>query len=368
MSATHSRARGELSRRIRTRLAHAELSRVQLANAAELSVTTINNALNPMKDPPTADALNRLAAALDVTGTALTQWRVLRDRADASPRPDSPYLFHYLRAARRAACQRLYPGAVPGTIPPLPTIYVSRSAYPDSRAWTASPLHWRTGQRIAAEAILEQGQNCLILGEPGSGKSTLLRAGLAAIADHWLADREGAAVPVLVPAACLTGRTAALHDTLAAAVSADLSDMGLADRLPAEFFQLEPRPGIPWLLLVDGFDEIADPASRWQVQSTITWNSHDTRFSVPVAMRLRSPQSAKIGWNIRDSTVYWLQPFAPADLKDFAERWFTSIGLTWPCGHGTRLHKCPKTGAPDRASLHSDRGDYALPVVRGSTQ
>ena len=178
MSATHSRARGELSRRIRTRLAHAELSRVQLANAAELSVTTINNALNPMKDPPTADALNRLAAALDVTGTALTQWRVLRDRADASPRPDSPYLFHYLRAARRAACQRLYPGAVPGTIPPLPTIYVSRSAYPDSRAWTASPLHWRTGQRIAAEAILEQGQNCLILGEPGSGKSTLLRAGL----------------------------------------------------------------------------------------------------------------------------------------------------------------------------------------------
>ena len=135
---------------------------------------------------------------------------------------------------------------------------------------------------------------------------------------------------MLVPAACLTGRTAALHDTLAAAVSADLSDMGLADRLPAEFFQLEPRPGIPWLLLVDGFDEIADPASRWQVQSTITWNSHDTVSPYRFIMAVRSPQSAKIGWNIRDSTVYWLQPFAPADLKDFAERWFTSIGSPGP--------------------------------------
>ena len=327
MSAERGRARGELSRRIWTRLTEVGLSHVQLAAAAHISIAAVDDALNPMKAPPSADILNQVAAALGITGPALIGWGTLRHRADAARLPDSPHLFGYLYAARRAACERPYPAAVPGAIPSLPMIYVSQSVYPHSEAWTLGPLPRRTGQLVAHETILGQERDCFVLGQPGSGKSILLRAALAAMADRWLVGSENTAVPVLVPAICLASENLALHEALAAAASTGLSDMGLPDPLPADFFQFEPLPGIPWLLLVDGLDDIVDLRTQLQVRNTIIANARDTVSPYRFVVATRSLKSFAFG---QSWSAYWLRPFAPEDLPGFAERWFTALDSPSP--------------------------------------
>lgn len=328
MSAGGRRARGELSRRLRAQMVRVGLSHAELATAADLSVIVIDDALNPAKAPPSAGALNRLAAALGITDPALTQWGVLRDRSAPRNRQDSPHLLGYLRAARRAVCDHPYPGAVPGTAPPLPTVYVTQSANPHRTHGSTSPLHPATGP-VAAEAILRQGRNCVVLAGPGCGKSILLRAGLVAMADRWLAGRADTAVPVLVPAIHLTSENVALSEALAAKVSAELSLTGLSDPLPADFFRLEPQPGVPWLLLVDGLDEIVDTAARLRVLDTLKANADDSyspyRFVI-TAQSLTPTES----FTLARTPIYRLQPFTPTDLPRFAVRWFTVLGLPDP--------------------------------------
>lgn len=305
------------------------LSNTELAAATDLSITTINDALNPARDPPSADVLNGLAAALNVAGPALTHWGVLRDRADPRNRPDSPHLLGYLRAARHSARHSPYPGVVPGVVPPPPTVYVSQFAQLDFPYDVIGRLGPDAGP-VAADAILGQECGCAVLAEPGCGKSTLLRVGLAAMADRWLADRRDTAVPVLLDAVHLTGKDVPLPEALAAGVSADLSSAGLAGPLPDDFFRLEPRPGIPWLVLIDGLDEIVDPAARRRVFAILETEMDGPGSPYRFVVAARSLSLSDSYTLARTLPTYRLWPFTPDDLSGFAARWFTVLGSPDP--------------------------------------
>jgi HEAT repeat protein len=325
MSIERGRWRGELSRRILERLEYSKFTHAQLAAAAGVRVAAVGDALNPVKDPPSAGLLDLLAGILGITGTGLIQLHVLRDRADAASRQASPRLHAYLDAARQAARERPYLGAALGSGPPLPEIYISQSAYFYSDDWNEPLLH--TGRPLDAEAVLRQGRDCCIFGGPGAGKSTLLRVCLAAMADRWLQGQADSAIPVLVPAAALGKENVPLPQALAATVSADLSDAGLPDLISADFFQLESLPGIPWLLLVDGLDDISDWKVRNTVLNNVSANAGGAASPYRFVIAVRSPSSLGIG---RHWPSYWLRQFAPADVQEIARRWFAALGSTAP--------------------------------------
>ncbi|RVU14594.1 XRE family transcriptional regulator [Streptomyces antnestii] len=232
----------------------------------------------------------------------------------------------YVRAARRSAMEHPYPGALPGTAPPpLTAVYLRQQVLPRGKHHShgAQPIPSRP---VPAEQILQQGRNGVVLAGPGGGKSCLLRTSLISSLDRWLDCRRDAAVPVLVQAAELAQRRRPLPEALAASVTADLS-AGLLEALPPEFFREAPRPGVPWLILVDGLDEITDPDSRQRVLQTLTTAAqvHPSLYRFVVATR--PLPTAELDTSCEVAARYEMLPFAPEELPDFAKSWFTCLAL-----------------------------------------
>lgn len=309
--------RSELSRRLRHAMTEKDLSQSTLAARAGISKAAVNNALNPKKGAPTPHTLGMLAKALGVTGESLHTLRSLRDRADTRTRQHSPQLHGYLDAAARAARQHPFPGMLPGATPPLADVYVGQRLreLPSGAATSA-----------AAEMLLWRMGNCVVESDPGGGKSTLLRTSAAKAISHLLEGRTKS-VPLLVSAADLAGRSL-LPEAIAASVSAELSEVGLLETLPAELIRTEPYPGARWLLLVDGLDEITDPASRRRVLSKLTASADKGPFRFIVATRQLPDEE----FGALDRTVvrFELQPFASRDLRQLAARWFSGLGVPDP--------------------------------------
>ncbi|MEV5887656.1 NACHT domain-containing protein [Streptomyces sp. NPDC052020] len=283
----------------------------------------------------------------------------------------------YLAAAAHAAREHPYPGVVPGTAPPLTAVYLRQTAI---RSLDAKPAeHDRTSSRrsqlLPADRILGQHYTCAILGAPGSGKSSLLRTQLAALAVQWQQGGTAAAVPVLVPAAALPGRP--LPEALARAVTAELSSFGLVHEVPADFFATKPHPGIPWLVLVDGLDEITDPNTRCQILrslAAISAGDHQSTYRFIVASRpLPQVELDLLGEQV---PRYELQPFGAGDLPAFARGWFQALRLP-EVDEVTRrfIRSLDHTGLSDLArtplmatmlcQLYAARPDEPLPGSRG---
>ncbi|KAB1978528.1 NACHT domain-containing protein [Streptomyces triticiradicis] len=364
-----------LADRLRKLMTARRMSQADLATAAGLSKAAVSNILNE-KSVPHVDTLDRLAEALGITGKALSELHRLRDRAD----PRGRRLDSYLHAALGAARDHPYPGVLPGTTPPLAAVYVRQQATrrtegePEAADREGVP-HRDAGGVLPAEQLLADGQMCLILAGPGGGKSSLLRTHLTRAIEQWLASHGGNALPVLIPAAELD--RAPLIQALASAVNAELRSHGLVDELPPAFFATPPRPGVRWLVLVDGLDEITDPAARRRVLrtvATVAGGEQAALYRFAIATRpLPDAELTHLGPGV---PRYDLLPFAPEDLPAVAGGWFRQSGLPDPDEAATRftqaLDRTHMTGLARiplmlsmLCQLHAAAPEQLLPPTRG---
>ncbi|MFF1263583.1 MULTISPECIES: helix-turn-helix domain-containing protein [unclassified Streptomyces] len=408
-----SRANAELSYRLRRALADKGMRQSDLAGKAEVSKGTVSNALNPDKGVPSQFTLEQLARVLGIGGDSLRE--LYRLRAEATT--DLPtQLRAYLSAAQRAAREHPYPGVLPGIAPPLAAIYlhqrVRHQARADGTRWDTDD-RWEdasTGtpptpepasalsraqlgppaapgvpafsrrasadERLSADELLALQGTCLVTAGPGGGKSSLLRTLLETGVGDFLQGLTPRAAPVLVPAAALPGRP--LAGALAAAVNADLSSHGLLEEIRPEFFLAPPSPGVPWLILVDGLDEITSASTRHEVLRAVSAviNGKDAgqyRFIIASRPLPDAEIDATLG---AKASRFDLQPFSFADLQQVARNWFGHFDLPDPDSVAEQFMRALTAASladlariPLMASilcqLHAVAPDQPLPASRG---
>jgi hypothetical protein len=261
------------------------------------------------------------------------------------PSQPGPALRGYLEAARRAAREHPYSIALPNA-PSLATVYLrqqlaapaeddkDRERHRTSRAEpgpsqrTAVP----TTQSLSIEDALLRHRCVLVLGGPGAGKSSLLRHLTDVAATSWL-DADGQRyVPVRISADALVGNQP-FPDIITASVMEDLG--ATIGELPKALFASEALPGIPWLVLVDGLDEITSHEMRDKATRVLIhwWNHSAYRFLV-ASRQLPEDQLAPLR---AVASVFTIEPFAPGQLPDLATRWFAALRVDDAAGTTERF-------------------------------
>ncbi|MEW1836897.1 trypsin-like peptidase domain-containing protein [Nonomuraea angiospora] len=206
-----------------------------------------------------------------------------------------PRLRTYLSTAAHAA--RNHPNAGTRRAPQLPEVYFEQRARLGD-----------TSEILTAAAIMELPDDCLLVGEPGAGKSIMLRHIMITLARCWI-DGDGADVlPVLVPAAALTGGS--LPEAIAAAVRAETLGW---ESPPPEFFREPPVAGVRWLVLVDGLDEVMAPDRRRDLLAALA--ALRAQRSAAGHRFLVATRPLDLDWNVRTLT---LLPLESGELATFA--------------------------------------------------
>jgi predicted NACHT family NTPase len=182
-------------------------------------------------------------------------------------------------------------------------------------------------ERFDISDVLERNEGALIVGPPGSGKSSLLRHLLSNVADEWAGVQHHDFVPVLVHARSLLGLLP-INRAIARAIREDLGAR-LDDIDLDTLFADRPLPGVSWLVLLDGLDEIFEASNRQQVIDIVKrwWSDPRYRFlltSRPLREReLRALQVAAI-------PIFEIQAFAEDQLPFLARGWFRALDVPDP--------------------------------------
>ncbi|MFH9089085.1 NACHT domain-containing protein [Streptomyces sp. NPDC017673] len=273
---------------------------------------------------------------------------------------------------QRVVDQQEREGVVPGTLPPpLSTVYIHQhatayrglDAVPDDEA------------RTPADALLDRLDDVIVFGGPGFGKSSLLRCWIITVARRWTDEHFYHSVPVLVRASDLVGDrpfVSLLHD----AVSRELSGAGLVRPMREDLFAAPPAPGVHWLLLVDGLDEVMSPEGWQRVLGKLA----SIREQDAYAHQFRFVVTTRPTLDVRDAPESQfrycsLLPFDPQQLPGFARAWFTALRLPEPEARTTSLleHvRIPSVRNLARVplmatmlcQLHADSDEEALPRGR----
>ncbi|MFE1548047.1 HEAT repeat domain-containing protein [Streptomyces sp. NPDC058718] len=281
-----------------------------------------------------------------------------------------PQLREFLDISARAAREHPYPGVVPGTVPPpLSTVYVHQH----TTAFRSHDPVPNDEARTPADALLDHPDDVIVLGGPGFGKSSLLRSWITTVARRWTEEHFYHSVPVLVRAADLVGDrpfASLLHD----AVSRELSGAGLVRPIREDLFAAPPAPGVRWLLLVDGLDEVMSPEARQRVLGKLA----SIREQDTYAHQFRFVLATRPTLDVRDVPRFRacsLLPFDLQQLPQFARAWFTALGLPEPEAKTTAFldhARVPSVRhlvtvplmATMLCQLHADSGQQPLPRGR----
>ncbi|MGW1189276.1 NACHT domain-containing protein [Streptomyces sp. NPDC002559] len=230
--------------------------------------------------------------------------------------------------------------------PPLSEIYVEQDFQPLSPT-TASPAasrprHEPTPQSFPAPrshdhadatptlaAVLAGHDHLFITGGPGAGKTTLGRHLVRQIARYWL--REEDAETPWCPTAVAAIRVTAADLLTPYSWSRQLSDaVGRAGTLLSHvdhsYFEVPPH-GTPWLVVVDGLDEVSSPTLRERLLEKL---AEQVRSHGPCRLLITSrplPQEElKPFGGLPGVGFYTLRGFDGEQQHAFAARWFAAQG------------------------------------------
>ena len=280
--------------------------------------------------------------------------RAAAGAAAVAPAARRARIASYLTAARSVAREHPYTiKLAEGAAPPLSTVYLRQQlgvqgdqpqpAAADSGAPSPSPRRGggptqvrdpATGitvdtikealQRFDVEELLKNNDGGLILGGAGSGKSSLMRHLVEVAAGGWLADTPTGFVPVLVPAQVLLG-SLPINEAIAAALKPDFGTR-LDDSDLASLFAARPVPDLPWLVLLDGLDEIFEPERRQQVIDIVLRWWSDPRYRFLITSRPLPERELAL---LRTAGVptFEIQAFSDDQLPELARRWFQALAV-----------------------------------------
>jgi len=278
-------------------------------------------------------AYPELARVHDAPGGNRMWLELLEDAqlAAAGIRYPGPQLRCYLIAAREADHQHPYAHLLPGA-PPLAKVYLTQRANQhqdqDQQQLDDPDIIVANERRVDAATLAGLLPGVQVLGGPGAGKSSLIRHITAVAASEWLDKGIGEFIPVPIAADALTSGMA-LTEALAAGVVASL-DTELDQRRLTEMFSSQPLPAVPWLILIDGLDEVLNPQLRDIVLRKVVRYRRDSRYRFMVTNRPLS--NGIFHWTLmrENYPVYVIEPFADDELFEFAIGWFKELGDATP--------------------------------------
>ena len=292
--------------------------RRRLGPAAVLPRATVNDMCTGVV-LPSEETLREFLRMCRVPAAEVHAWLAARERVSRSepparrrptgdPRDNGP-LRTYLTAVRQAATIHPYPLRLP-TEPSMNDVYVTRIL-------TSGP------RRVDLAAVLGGGGHTLVTAVPGAGKSTLVRHHAGHTASCWLEGERMPFIPVLISAAGLPPDVP-FATAVATAVQRDLGHL-LDHDLPADIFADQPVPGLPWLIIVDGLDELVDQRDRDRITQTLVSRRDDDRYRFLVTSR-PLPDVARL--EHAGFTSYVVEPLTDTQIRELATRWFVALQLT----------------------------------------
>ncbi|WP_314250057.1 NACHT domain-containing protein [Streptomyces kutzneri] len=332
---------------------------IGLPRRAGLGRTTVSQALHGPTVPSEATVV-ALASALRTKAEPLLRLREQAKQQHSSPdtaadgtrgRPGADAQFEgrnpqhveqrhgqletYLRTVEPTLDAQPYPGVIDDGVPPLSTVYLRQQIRcldekPDRTDADRPPLV-SSAATVPADEILAGARTCFVIAGPGAGKSSLLRT--------WLAEGVGrcrpgegpaAPVPVLVPAQALITRGKALRggslpEALTRAVSREYER-----ELPG-LFTSPPQDGVPWLVLVDGLDEIPRAETRQTLLHNLAVHAQgpdaDLYRFVVATRPLPQGELDRLGSHV---PRFDLLPFRREELSQVAHSWFTALSVPDP--------------------------------------
>ena len=286
------------------------------------------------------------------------RWREAYRDSRAAAESEAPVarqtrLQSYLSAARAAARQHPYTIGIAGA-PALSTVYLRQqlgvqvdqaqsasvggpasigepadgpSRYKDPNTGVTLDVIREALQRLDIDEVLQRNDGALIVGAPGSGKSSLMRHLIEVSADSWLEAGPTEFVPVLVHARVLLG-SLPINKAIAGAIRQDLGAR-LDDIDLDALFAKPPMPGLSWLILLDGLDEIFEPERRQQVIGIIKRWWGDPRYRFLITSRPLPERELYLLRTVGIPT-FEIQAFADDQLPELARRWFHALPVPRP--------------------------------------
>lgn len=199
--------------------------------------------------------------------------------------------------------------------PPLHEVYLKQRATPSLDTEEELP------EPVSIDEILREYPQVQVVGGPGAGKSSLVRNVIGRCARQWLNDGVGEFVAVAVSAAAMS-ELGKLPDKLAGSVGPDLLGQVGRDQLVAMFGRA-PIPQVPWLILVDGLDEISQQQRRWALSAIADHRGRSSQYRFLVTTRPLGDLPGLASEQRYPS--FAIEQFDKAARQKFAVQWFHTV-------------------------------------------